>query len=212
MSCVGKVWTSPLTSKRRTACVPPKYLPCSTRPSFSSSVSAKPVPASSSTALAASKALDKFFMVNSLLPSDPINLTRSNTSRHEKLHDSALLDEPMSKTGCAKCDLLRRPIQFAADVAYESRALLGVGKSANHDHEHIRPLGEDDRGIVVDPRDFAGLVRYGDSRRQPSGNSFVKPLPFEDPDHGPGTLSVHGLSVGDRLHQGRQPACGRGIV
>src|SRR5262245_29107075 len=63
MSCVGKVCTSPSTSKRRTACVPPKYFPCSTRPSLSSSVSASPIPASSSVAVAANKVLDQFFIV-----------------------------------------------------------------------------------------------------------------------------------------------------
>src|SRR5579862_3551156 len=40
MSIVWKVCTSPLTSKRSTACVPPRYLPCRTRPSFNSKVSA----------------------------------------------------------------------------------------------------------------------------------------------------------------------------
>ena len=45
MSLVGNVCTSPFTSKRKTACVPPRYFPCSTRPSFSSSVSAKPAAA-----------------------------------------------------------------------------------------------------------------------------------------------------------------------
>src|SRR5580658_667608 len=34
------VCTSPFTSNRSTACVPPRYRPCSTRPSFSSKVSA----------------------------------------------------------------------------------------------------------------------------------------------------------------------------
>src|SRR5712675_983093 len=88
MSCVGNVCTSPFTSKRKIACVPPRYLPCSTRPSFSSSVSANPIPAKSNAAEAAIRNLEIFRVV--ILPSQyPFSILRK--FQHESQYTLTLL-------------------------------------------------------------------------------------------------------------------------
>src|SRR2546427_1028261 len=64
-SVVLKVWTSPLISKRSTACVPPRYFPFNTRPSFNSKVSAATAPTKNSPKATATKKRFTLFIVPS---------------------------------------------------------------------------------------------------------------------------------------------------
>src|SRR5438445_5801637 len=64
-SVVLKVWTSPLISKRKTACVPPRYFPFNTRPSLNSKVSAAAAPTKNSPKTTATKKRFKLFIVPS---------------------------------------------------------------------------------------------------------------------------------------------------
>src|SRR5438309_6774362 len=84
ISCVGNVWTSPFTSKRKTACVPPRYFPCSTRPSFNSNVSAKPSPAKTSATPAITISLEKsrIFIISPRLPDELFCSTRCPALTH----------------------------------------------------------------------------------------------------------------------------------
>src|SRR5882762_5048588 len=65
ISIVLNVCTSPFTSKRSTACVPPRYFPRSTRPSFNSKVSAAAKPASNRPSTVAVNKRFHLFMVSS---------------------------------------------------------------------------------------------------------------------------------------------------
>src|SRR5262249_13846010 len=129
-----------------------------TRPSFSSSVSARPIPANNSVAVAASSAFDKFFMA---IPfSVPTESAESYSTRSARKSYGILsqLDERMSRTGCAKCELLGRLIQIMADVFHQSSALFLLSQASYENDQHIGSFGEDDRRVMVDFGDLAGLV------------------------------------------------------
>src|SRR5882762_8425758 len=103
ISEVLKVWTSLLISNRNTACVPPKYFPFKTRPSFNSNVSANAAPMKNRPRATAASDRITLFIVSSLRRRVRKHDLRSVLSRREAHPDSIALDDGQVANGCAGC-------------------------------------------------------------------------------------------------------------
>src|SRR5882762_9983911 len=105
ISEVLKVWTSLLISNRNTACVPPKYFPFKTRPSFNSNVSANAAPMKNRPRATAASDRITLFIASSLRRrvTKPHDL-RSVLSRRKAHPDSIALDDGQVANGCAGCN------------------------------------------------------------------------------------------------------------
>ena len=98
MSVVLKVSTSPFTSKRRMAAVPPRYLPCTTLPLLSSKVSAAATLTKNNPTMTAAKKRFTLRTPPSFIPSG--KQLMSPRSPRSSPHSTAL-DEPAAPNGCA---------------------------------------------------------------------------------------------------------------
>src|SRR5258708_16351513 len=100
-SVVLKVWTSPLISKRKTACVPPRYFPFNTRPSLNSKVSAAAAPAKNIPKTTATKKRFTLFIVPSHDRKSQFPETSASISPPKALCDSTALNGGNGPNGCA---------------------------------------------------------------------------------------------------------------
>ena len=55
---------------------------------------------------------------------------------------------------------LRGVVQLPGDIRYQGGTFLEVGHAANQDDQHKGIFRVHDRGVVMNLRQFAGLVRY----------------------------------------------------
>src|ERR1700675_3417045 len=103
MSAVLKVCTSPRISKRNTACVPPRYFPFNTRPSFSSKVSAAAAPTKNSpSATAAKKRFTLFIVPSRDRKSSFLRIPAFVPSTQRQPYNSTALDDGNPANGCAR--------------------------------------------------------------------------------------------------------------
>src|SRR5216684_2072815 len=104
ISVVLKVCSSPLISKRNTACVPPRYFPFKTRPSFNSKVSAAAAPTRNSPIANTDKKRFTLFIVPSHdRKSQFLEISASVPRAQGQLYHSTALDGGDVANGCAKC-------------------------------------------------------------------------------------------------------------
>lgn len=99
-SLVLKVCTSPLTSKRRMAAVPPRYRPCTTLPLFNSRVSAAAKLTKNNATATATKKRFTLRITSSLVCK--LQIPRNPLSSPMPKHYSTALDDVAAFQGCVK--------------------------------------------------------------------------------------------------------------
>src|SRR5882757_5016769 len=213
MSCVGNVCTSPFTSKRKIACVPPRYLPCSTRPSFSSSVSANPIGAKRNAATAAISAFETFRVV--IFPSHfPRNALIDSPEVQRESQCTLTLMHWMSRSPyqVARATLLYRFVQALADLRHQRRAIHLLCQPAHQNYQNKWPLRKYNRCIVMNFCNLPGFVGHRNPLRQPCGNTFIEFLPLQNRYHLVRTGSINRRTFRDCLQQNSQTTRSGGIV
>src|SRR5712671_471890 len=105
MSVVLKVWTSPFSSNLITVCVPPRYFPFKTRPSFNSKVSAAAAPTKNSPSANIDKKRFTLFIVPSHDRKSQYQEISAYAPRtHRRFIILQHLDGGDVAKGCAKCN------------------------------------------------------------------------------------------------------------
>src|SRR5262249_45962860 len=208
MSLVEKVCTSPLISKRRIACVPPTNLPCKTRPSFNSNVSAAAAPVRAAPSTITPKNLINVF-IRILLASAFRNPPYTNAYGF----DDVARPEVVLLVSARVAPLsIRRRVQFLGNCGRQGVALLFIGNSPHQHHQHKWPLGKDNRSVMVNFGDVARFVSHTGPGRQTGGDRFVEFLPFQNGDHLLRRFGVHGFAFRNRGQQNSQPSRRRRVV
>src|SRR5260221_14767062 len=74
-------------------------------------------------------------------------------------------------------------VEVAGDGGHQFVGFFVFGDAAHQNHQDERPFCEDNRRVVVDLCNIAGLVGYSRARRQAGWNRFVEPFALYDRNH-----------------------------
>src|ERR1051326_4304682 len=101
---------------------------------------------------------------------------------------------------------------FAGDRGDQRRRRLLILDAARQHDEHVRLRAVDDRRVMMNFRDAAGLVRDDGAVGKARGNGVVKRLAFEDRDHLGVRVRADRLSLGKLEQQDLERPCARLVV